>query len=509
MPALLSATSSNTVEGLEFSKQVKSHDSEKLESVSVGAENVEHDGVAGEAGGFDRTRLEKRLVRKLDARFAILIIIYILNYIDRNNISAARTKGLEVDLKLTGSQYPTLLSILYVGYILMQVPSNMIVKKMGRPSIYLPLCMAIWGLISALTGITTTFIGALLTRFFLGFVEASFFPGSVFLLSSWYKKDEMGLRTAILFCGSLISNAFGPLMAAGILANMEGSFGGREAWRNLFFIEAIITVAVALLAVPILPDFPHNSRGFSQAERNIAMQRMSEDVGVEDEIEVGAFRSLLDTLLDPKAWAMALTLTALVVGLSFNQFFPTLTKTLGYSNTVSLLLCAPPFFFATLCAFFVGRHSDKTQERAMHIIVPVLIGILGCIIAMSTEAVAARYVSLFLLAQTYAGFVVFYAWISNTFPRPAMKRGIAIAFINAFSQLGNISGAYTYPKNWGPSYVKSFGIVIAMFSTCIAGVLFHRFTLGRLNRKLVEAEARGESCELSGVKLPKGFRYVL
>ncbi|SCV72755.1 BQ2448_4292 [Microbotryum intermedium] len=324
-------------------------------------------------------------------------------------------------------------------------------------------------------------------------------------------------------------------MAASILANMEGSFGGREAWRNLFFVEAIITVAVAFIAVPILPDFPHNSRGFSQEERNLAMQRIlrsttfavadcsrqsvlmnrhfqtlrqSEDVGVEDEIEVGAFRSLIDTLLDPKAWVMALTLTALVVGLSFNQF-PTLTKTLGYNNTVSLLLCAPSFFFASLCAFFVGRHSDKTQERAMHIIIPVLLGIIGCIITISTEALAARYVALFLLAQTYAGFVVFFAWIFNTFPRPAMKCGIAIAFINAFSQFGNISGAYTYPQYWGPSYVKTFGIVIAMFSICIDGVLFHRCTLGRLNRQLIEAEARGESCELSGVELPKGFRYVL
>lgn len=102
-----------------------------------------------------------------------------------------------------------------------QIPSNMIVQYTGRPSLWLPFCMSIWGTISILTGITHNFVGALLTRFFLGFVEAAFFPGALFLLSKWYTKKELGLRTAILYCGSLISNAFGPLMAAGILARFH------------------------------------------------------------------------------------------------------------------------------------------------------------------------------------------------------------------------------------------------------------------------------------------------
>ncbi|KAL8280508.1 hypothetical protein RQP46_007156 [Phenoliferia psychrophenolica] len=146
-----------------------------------------------DGGTLDRVAMERKLLWKLDARFSILIII------------AARLKGLEEDLKLTGSQYPTLLSLLYVGYILMQVPSNMLIQYTGRPSIYLPCCMVIWGTISCLTGVTHNYVGALMTRFFLGFVEAAFFPGAIFLLSKWYTRKELGLRTAILYCGSLIS----------------------------------------------------------------------------------------------------------------------------------------------------------------------------------------------------------------------------------------------------------------------------------------------------------------
>jgi MFS family permease len=149
--------------------------------------------------------------------------------------SAARSRGLVADLHLTDQQFATLLSILYVGYIIMQIPSNMFLNLTGKPSLYLPGCMIVWGMISALTGITTkydaffmsgkqltavicnSFTGAVITRFFLGFVEAAFFPGALFLISKWfvsnrsyqwtasqlivyrYKRTEIGFRTAILY----------------------------------------------------------------------------------------------------------------------------------------------------------------------------------------------------------------------------------------------------------------------------------------------------------------------
>ncbi len=87
------------------------------------------------------------------------------------------------------------------------------------------------------------------------------------------------------------------------------------------------------------------------------------------------------------------------------------------------------------------RHSDKTGERFWHITIPFLVGIVGFVIALSTMNTAARYVSLFMMAQCYAGFVCLYAWVSNTFPRPPAKRAVAVAFTNAFSQLGNIAGS--------------------------------------------------------------------
>ncbi|KAL0955458.1 hypothetical protein HGRIS_001700 [Hohenbuehelia grisea] len=97
---------------------------------------------------------EKRLLLKVDLRMSYLILIYIVNIVDRNNTPAARLRGLEHDLHLSGPQYSTILSILFVGYILMQIPSNMFMNYLGRPSIYLPCCTILWGVVSMLSGIT-------------------------------------------------------------------------------------------------------------------------------------------------------------------------------------------------------------------------------------------------------------------------------------------------------------------------------------------------------------------
>ncbi|KAJ7576928.1 MFS general substrate transporter [Mycena floridula] len=479
------------------------HDSEKQHEKRADSLDEETDPDAQYGGHEARLVLEKKLLRKIDARMSIMIFIYILNYIDRNNAGAARLRGFEKDLHLKGQEFATLLSILYVGYIIMQIPSNMFLNYIGRPSIYLPCCMIVWGTISVLTGITTNFVGALLTRFFLGFVEAAFFPGALFLISKWYKRDEVGLRTAILYCGNIISNAFGALMASGILSGMQGKLG-HSAWRWLFYIEGSLTIAIAVLAIFILPDFPATTKWLSPLERTLALQRMTEDAGVGDQEETetqGAMHGLWLALSDWKVWWLAVALTAQVIALSFNSFFPTLTATLGFSPTVTLLLCAPPFVFATIAAFFLSRHSDKTHERFWHITSSYTLGIIGFIIAISTMNTGARYFSMFLMAQSYAGFVCNYAWMSNSFPRPPSKRAVALALMNAFSQLGNVSGSYIWPSAWGLSYVNSYAICISTSGLCIVMLYIFKLHLIQLNKKLEEADNE------KGVT--GGFRYIL
>jgi MFS family permease len=229
-----------------------------------------------------------------------------------------------------------------------------------------------------LTGATHNFTDALLARFFLGIVEAAFFPGALFLLSKWYKRSELGLRMALLFCGVLVSNAFGSLIASGILSGMQGKLG-HASWRFvtfmqaaresnpyindprwLFYIEGALTISVAIIAAFVLPDFPENSQHFlSPEEIQLAKLRMQEDIGIggdeETERKDTRFHGLRDALGDWRVYWLALAFLSLVVSLSFSVFFPTLTETLGYSPTVTLLLCAPPWGFAAVVAFAVSR----------------------------------------------------------------------------------------------------------------------------------------------------------
>lgn len=435
-----------------------------------------------------------------------------MNYLDRNNIAAARLGGLQQDLDISNTQYSTCLSILYVGYILMQVPSNIIINRISRPSLYIAAAMLLWGLISTLSGSVSNFGGMIAVRFFIGFVEAAFLPGALLILSKWYTKRELTKRNAILFCGNLISNAFSALVGAAVLSNMEGVLGHR-AWRWLYWIEGAATMAIAIGAAFILPDLPHNSRGFTQEERDLAMLRMTEDFGEADvdSAEQSPLAGLYMCLKDYKIYLMMFAFTAYVIGLSFNAFFPSLTQTLGFSYIPTLLMSSPPWLFACIVSFIVAWDSDRTQEKFWHMVGPIVGGLVGFIISMSTLNVAARYVALFLQASSYAGFIVFYSWISSSFPRPPAKRAVAIALVNAFSQLGNIAGSYVWNMREN-GYRKSYGVVTAMFGVTILGIYLFRSILVSRNKKIEENERTGdaEGTEVeAGVVVHKGFRYLV
>jgi predicted MFS family arabinose efflux permease len=164
-----------------------------------------------------------------------------------------------------------------------------------------------------------------------------------------------------------------------------------------------------------------------------------------------------------------------------------------------------------------------TRRQFWHIVGPILMGIVGFVISMATLNVAARYLALFLQAGAYAGFIVFYSWISSSFPRPPAKRAVAIALINAFSQLGNVAGSYVWAMSEN-GYRKSYGIVLAMFGVTILGCWVFRVMLVSLNNKLESGEAAWETrrdvteetaniefmeSTDEALRMRKGFRYLV
>ncbi|KNZ71257.1 hypothetical protein J132_00102 [Termitomyces sp. J132] len=407
-------------------------------------------------GTPERLEAERKLVRKLDSRLLpTVVVIYIMNYIDRNGITTARLKGMQQDLGISDIQYATVIAVLYASYCPGQIPSNMLLNYLPsqRPSLYIGLCVVLWGLTSALTGVTKSFAGILLCRLFVGLPESAFYPGVSYLLSRWYTKKELAFRFAILYSGQLISNAFGALMAAGILENMEGKRGFR-AWR-----------------CPL--------KGFQMA------------------------------ISDPLVLIFTLQTVAQILGLSFVNFFPTLTQTLGFSTTMSLLLAAPPWVFASIACCLTGWWWGV---------------IAGFIIGLSTMSIPARYVAMFLMASGYAGFAMNLVWVSNAIARPPAKRAAAIGIVNGVGNLGNLIGSYTWKAEWGPQYHQSMIISLAAltFSTLLALVIRQmlinknkQFTIDDnaaskdADRTRVEEAARLEGLTLQqAMERRKSYRYL-
>ncbi|KAG1879312.1 MFS general substrate transporter [Suillus tomentosus] len=454
-----------------------------------------------------RDNLERKLVRKIDLRMSVILLLYTMNMIDRSNVSNARLQGFEKDLHLRGQQYATVLSILYVGFLIMQVPGNMFLHWLERPAVFIPSCMIAWGAISVLTGTTTNYTEVLVARFFLGFVEAPFLPGVLFLISGWYKRDELAMRTALLFTGFLFSSAFGSLFASGILHGMQGKLG-QAAWRWLFYIEGGVTILIAICAIFILPNFPHNTRWLTPEERSLAISRLLEDgYGKADESgKQTTIQGLWDAVFDWKVWWFSVAFMFQYIAHSFMGYFPTLCSTLGYDTTTTLLLCAPPWAFATIVAFALTWYSDKKQKRYKYFAASNALGTLAFIISIFTMNKAARYISLFLMAQLIAGYLVLWGWVNNTFAREPAKRAVAIALINTIGQIGNIVGPYAWPSKWGPTYRYSYAVSIAAIgvSTTMFGGM-HLY-LKHLNEQIERNENVKGIEELRG---PVGFRYLV
>lgn len=185
----------------------------------------------------------------------------------------------------------------------MQVPSNMFAGKTRYPGVYICVAMGIWGVISACTAGVHNFTGLVVTRFFLGFVEAAFFPGALFYLSLFYSRKQFALRTAILYSGSQVGNAIGPLFAIGIL-NLDGSHG-IEGWRWLFLIEGVLTIAFAIGFAFFLPNGLKNLSGFSEMEQEYLLWNYGRDIGQQDnKDEITAWKGLVMAAQDPKTWLL-------------------------------------------------------------------------------------------------------------------------------------------------------------------------------------------------------------
>ncbi|KAJ0341687.1 major facilitator superfamily transporter [Colletotrichum chrysophilum] len=439
--------------------------------------------------------VEKSLTRKLDFTLVPVVwILYLFNYLDRNNIAQARLSTFEKDLGLTGNQFNVAVSILNIGYMLMQLPSNMLLTR-TRPSLYIPAWTALWSIVSAATAGAGNYTHLLVIRFFLGIAEAPFFPGAMYLLSCWYPRKELAFRTAILYSGVLLATAFSGLIAAGVLSGLEGA-RGIAGWQWLFIIEGAGSFAAAILGAMLLPDFPGQKSGVAKwlltdKEQKVAVERIRRDRVSLPEADSSVWNGLKLAVKDARTWVFVVMLTANHSAYGFNNFFPTIVKgfKLG-NNTLTLILTAPPYLLATVVAFLTAFSSDRRKERGFHISVPQGVACIGFIISVSTINNAARYVAAFLyICGCFSSNAMVFSWASSTLNQTPEKRACATAIINLLSQLGNIWSPYFFPSTDSPRYVMANLLMMASSALSIVTCAIMKVMLTRANKKL-KAEGR-------------------
>lgn len=459
--------------------------------------------------------LEKKTKWKIDLRILpMLVYIYILNYLDRNNIASARLGGLEDELGLKGTEYQTCISILFVGYIVMQIPANMILNKLGKPSLFISVIMTVWGIISTCTGAVQSYAGLVVVRFLLGWVEAGFFGSCLYYLSCWYTRKELSFRNSILYSGSLVSSAFSGLIAAGILDGMD-LLHNLRGWRWLFIVEGAITVGSVPFAYFILPDMPSNTKFLSQQEKDLVMWKLRAEVGQDDsdsenqETYLGALKLALSDL---KIWLCSGILFFLVAACGVTNFFPSVVETLNFNRTTTLCLTAPPYIIAVIATYIWARHADATGERFFHVVIPLCISLASFIISASTLNVGARYFAMcIMIPSLYCSFTTILSWLSNCAPRPPLKRAIGLSLMNCLSNSTSIWNAFLYPSSSGPRYLTAFVCNCAFILLAIMCAVLLRIRILTLNKRITLGTMNWEK-ELGkgndGSKIAPDFRYL-
>ncbi|KAF3031507.1 hypothetical protein E8E12_001738 [Didymella heteroderae] len=444
---------------------------EKESKVNLPADGADYSGAVAKTDPA-----EIALVRKLDMRIMpALFCLYFLNKLDQNAIANARLNGLEKDLGLRGTQYNTCISILYVGYLFAQIPSNMLMSsKKVRPSLYMACCAMVWGCVATLTALVKNYVGLLVVRFFLGFVEAPFYPGALYILSLFYTRKEIATRVSILYAG---------LIAAATFATLDDKHG-MHGWQWLFIIEGIVTIGVAIVCIWLLPDEPLTTRWLSPEQRQLAHDRIQRDtVGLESSKGVKA--GFMQALRDPRLYLLVFMQNMHLSATSFNQFFPTVVSSLGFNTTITLVLTAPPSLVAGVVGICVGISSGKFNDRTWHITVMMGIATIGFVISAVTLNLPARYISCFLFASgVYSVNSVILGWVSGTLGQTPEKKAVSLSIVNVVSMASFIYTPYLYPKSDGPKYVIAMSSNASFAAASIIAAWVLRTWLVVQNKKL-------------------------
>jgi ACS family tartrate transporter-like MFS transporter len=401
-----------------------------------------------------------------------MVALYTVAFLDRVNIGFAALT-MNRDLNFSPEIFGWGAGIFFVGYFLFEVPSNVILTRVGARR-WICRIMATWGIISAANAFVETPMAFYVLRFLLGLAEAGFAPGMIFYLSLWFPAALRARYAASYFIAIPMTNVIGAPVS-GLLLQMDGLLG-LHGWQWLFVIEALPAVLLAVAVLLYLPDGPQDAKWLSDSERTT----IKAELELERERAGAHEHGLWTALTDVRVLLLCAIYFFIVVGLyGITIWLPLILQSMGYSNSATSMLVALPYAFAAVSMIAWGRHSDVTGERIWHVALACVLSTLAFAAISGIESQAIVLVSLALVAAGVCSTLAPFWAIPPTFLAGTAAAG-GIALINAVGNLGGFAGPYAVGWALQATGGYSGGMAILSASMAVAAVLV--VALGRFRR---------------------------
>jgi ACS family tartrate transporter-like MFS transporter len=368
--------------------------------------------------------LQRKIILKVSWRLLPLIVLcYLINYIDRTNVSFAALT-MNKDLGLTAYLYGWGAGIFFLSYALFEVPSNMVLEKVGA-RLWIARIMITWGIISGLMSVATGPVSFLTLRFLLGMAEAGFFPGMIYYLTKWFPGPVRARAISILYIAVPVSNAVASIVSGAILTGMDGT------------LEAIPAVVFAFVVLGLMTERPSEATWLEPEERDWLEGELTAE---RSKIESVGRLTMLQALVDPRVLVLsAIYLTGVTASYGLVFFMPQIVKSLGLSNLATGFVTAIPYVFGTIGLITWGYSSDRRKERRWHLIASTGLAAVGfTLAAMSSHS----YWAVVAMAIAAVGI---YGSRPSFWPMPSLfltggAAAVGMALINSIGNLGGYFG---------------------------------------------------------------------
>ena len=379
--------------------------------------------------------LQRKVILKVSWRLLPLIVLcYLITYIDRTNVSFA-SLTMNKDIGLTAYMYGWGAGIFFFSYAFFEVPSNMVLEKVGA-RLWIARIMITWGLISGAMSLVQGPTSFLALRFALGVAEAGFFPGMIYYLTKWFPGPVRARAISILYIAVPVSNAIASVISGIILTEMDGTLG-LKGWQWVFIIEAIPAVVLAFVVLGLLTEQPSRAAWLKPEERDWLEGELAAE---RSKIESIQQLTMKEAMLDPRVWVLsAIYFTGVTGSYGLVFFMPQIIKSLGLSNLMTGFVAAIPYVFGTIGLIAWGYSSDRRKERRWHLIVSTGLAALGLALA---GALSHSYWAVVAMALAAVGI---YGSRPSFWPMPSLfltggAAAVGMALINSIGNLGGYLG---------------------------------------------------------------------